>query len=55
MGKYRELQIICRDCNGTGVKKQGSPETQEPCLDCQETGYRIWGRIKFKPGDFTED
>ncbi len=55
--KYREIQIICKECKGSKVKTVGTPENPEipaPCMDCDETGYIPWGRIKFKPGDFTD-
>jgi DnaJ-class molecular chaperone len=53
--KYRELQIICKECNGTGIKKTGNPEAQEPCMDCEQTGYIVLGRIKFKSNDFIDE
>lgn len=52
--EYREIQIICKECYGTGIKKTGQPETQEVCMDCED-GYVVWGRIKFKPDDFGEE
>uniref|UniRef100_A0A6M3LJ23 Uncharacterized protein n=1 Tax=viral metagenome TaxID=1070528 RepID=A0A6M3LJ23_9ZZZZ len=53
--RYREIQIICKECKGTGIKRTGEPEVQGKCLDCNETGYIAWGRIKFKPGDFVDE
>lgn len=50
-GKYREIQIICKECKGTGIKTQGTPLTEEPCMDCNQEGYIVWGRIKFQAED----
>ena len=56
MSKYRDLEIVCKDCNGTGTKSVGMPPAPgDQCLDCAGTGYKIWGRIKFKNADLPPD
>jgi hypothetical protein len=49
--QYREIQIICKECKGIGIKKSGDPETEEPCMDCNRTGYTVWGRLKVNQDD----
>lgn len=57
MARYRDIEIVCKDCYGTGKKSFaiGVPPVEEDCQDCEGKGFKLWGRIKFKNSDFTED
>jgi len=47
--EYQRIQIICRECRGTGKKIYNTENpAEEICTSCSGTGYAEWGRLITK-------
>lgn len=50
--KYQRIEVVCRECFGTGKKVYNTENPQEEiCTNCEGTGYALWGRLVIKDED----